>query len=487
MKNFWSAIAVVAFLFVGERTQGMNQYTFDLESLVDMSPQIVEGQLGGEHRTNNVTVRQFKISTVHKGNLKAGQTIDVTALEFYSVSSNSFWGNDKLKEGDKLFFFGDRARNTFLYDIPTNAEIYWPAPSGIRLVAGEKALNFFQYNNPGPYVAILSGAATNTAIPTVTEFREQIRQSVARMENWKPLLEREATLQDVPALLEILRERKQTDSRPHGFFGRDQITERVCSRLVALHDISALTNALAIDDGFSWGLADGFDSVAGRQFLWSKITDEKQPIEDRVKWANFFQKAGEGNPEEHQLKRIAEFAVRPNQDQKLQAVLLDSLQQLQNWWRFTHGGNTPDADTQIGINEAASILKSFSEKTDSEEIKYKIDLVLAEFNGEKDGIISILRFGNYDASARRLNYHYDILVWKGANLTTEIAFQNVKTGQKWNASPNLDIKLTDHEQAGGIKDVTLPKDLPSGHYRVFYEFLQDGKVVCTSHNFETDL
>jgi hypothetical protein len=82
---------------------------------------------------------------------------------------------------------------------------------------GEKALNFFQYNNPGPYVAILNGAVTNTAIPTVTKFREQIQESIQRMEKWKPLLEREATVQDIPALLQILRERNQTDSRPHGF------------------------------------------------------------------------------------------------------------------------------------------------------------------------------------------------------------------------------------------------------------------------------
>lgn len=164
---------------------------------------------------------------------------------------------------------------------------------------------------------------------------------------------------------------------------------------------------------------------------------------------------------------------------------MDSLQQLENWRRFTHAGNSADSATQIGISEAASILKSFSETTDSEEIKYKIDLVLAEFNGEKEGIISILRLGGYDASARRLNYHYDILVWQGTNLTTGIAFRNVKTGQKWSMPANF--KLTDRAQVGGIKDVTLPKDLPSGRYRVFYEFLQDGKVVCTSHYFETDL
>src|ERR1700733_3566946 len=55
----------------------MDLYTYDLDSLIYMSPQIVEGKLGSEHRTNNVTVRELKISAVHKGILKAGQSIDV--------------------------------------------------------------------------------------------------------------------------------------------------------------------------------------------------------------------------------------------------------------------------------------------------------------------------------------------------------------------------------------------------------------------------
>jgi hypothetical protein len=57
IKNLFGAIVIAAVSFAGERTHGMDQYTFDLESLVDMSPQIVEGQLGGEHRINNVTVQ----------------------------------------------------------------------------------------------------------------------------------------------------------------------------------------------------------------------------------------------------------------------------------------------------------------------------------------------------------------------------------------------------------------------------------------------
>jgi hypothetical protein len=466
--------------------QAMDLYTYDLDSLVYMSPQIVEGRLGGTHHTNNVTVWQFNISAVHEGVLKAGQSIDVTALDFYQVSTNGFWETRPLKEGEQLFLFFDRARNTFLYDIPTNAEIYWPAPSGVRLVNDGKAINFYQEENPGPYVASLNGSAINLPIPTVVELRQQIHESMARVEKWRPLLERTATTNDIPALLEVLRAEKDISK----YATRGSITEKACNHLVSLHDISALTNALSINGSLShtlsWALGGGFDTPAGREFIWSKITDETQSIDERIRWANNLSQAGEGKLEEHQLKRIAEFAVQANQDEKLQAALLDNLRQLQDWWRFTHGGNTPDADTQAGINEATAILKSFSDKTDSEEIKYKIDLIFGEFKGEKEGIISILRFGNYDASARRLNYHYDILVWQGTNLTAQIAFQNVKTGQKWNLPADSGANLTDHEQSGGIKDVTLPKDLPNGRYRVFYEFLQEGKIVCDSHSFETD-
>jgi hypothetical protein len=81
----------------------MNQYTYDIDSLVYMSPLIVEGTLGAEYRTNNVTVSDFKISAVHEGNLKVGRTIQVTALDFYSVSDKDFWNGRKLRSGDQFF------------------------------------------------------------------------------------------------------------------------------------------------------------------------------------------------------------------------------------------------------------------------------------------------------------------------------------------------------------------------------------------------
>src|SRR5581483_4757482 len=204
--TFSGIATIVACLFISARVQAMNQYTYDLDSLVYMSPQIAEGTLGSEYSTNNVTVSDFKISAVHKGSFKAGQTIQLTALDFYSVAEKGFWNERKLKNGDQFFFFGDRAEETYVYHIPYDAEIYWPAPSGMWLIFGGKALDSWQFNNPGPYVTVLEGAATNTSILTIDELRKRIHESMNRVEKWRPVLE-SATTKDIPTLLEILHTR----------------------------------------------------------------------------------------------------------------------------------------------------------------------------------------------------------------------------------------------------------------------------------------
>jgi hypothetical protein len=461
--------------------QAMSLYTYDLDSLVYMSPQIVEGTLGGQHRTNNFTCWEIRISGVHKGALKVQQSIDITALDFFRVSSNGFWNNDPLKEGAHLFLFLDRAKSTFLYDVPANAEIYWPAPSGVRLVAGEKVLAFSQYNNPGPYLAVLNGAGTNAAVPTVPEFRDQIHKSMSCVEKWRAVLEGKPTTNDIPLFLEILQEEKSN----HGFGGPGSITDKVCKHLVELHDVTALTNALALNPGLAGALDSGFDTRAGRRFLWSQIEGQGHSVEERTKWAGLLAHAGEGAAEEHHLRRIAKLACSPGQDEKLQAALLNGLRELENWRRFTQADKSPDSTTRRGMDEAELVLRAYAHDTDFQEVRHRIDLVLAQFSGQK-GIVSILKVGSYDAAARRLNYHYDFVVWEGTNVTTQIAFQHPRTRQTWLAPADLG-PFAAHTAAGGIKDVIVPKDLPKGHYRVFCEFFQDGVYVAASRYFEADL
>ena len=65
-----------------------------------------------------------------------------------------------------------------------------------------------------------------------------------------------------------------------------------------------------------------------------------------------------------------------------------------------------------------------------------------------------------------------------------IAFVDVKTAQKWTALSTLYFHGDETESPS---DVVVPNDLPHGRYKVFYEFMEDGKVTSTSHFFEVDL
>ena len=116
----------------------------------------------------------------------------------------------------------------------------------------------------GPYVAVLEGAATNTSVPSIDELRMRIRQGMQREKEWRPLLERNATTNDIPELLKILRKEctPRTGKGGHyGYVSPNSVTEMACKHLVSLHDVSALTNALNINQNLSFFLGGGFDSA----------------------------------------------------------------------------------------------------------------------------------------------------------------------------------------------------------------------------------
>jgi hypothetical protein len=64
--------------------------------------------------------------------------------------------------------------------------------------------------------------------------------------------------------------------------------------------------------------------------------------------------------------------------------------------------------------------------------------------------------------------------------------ENAQTGQKrvvTDPAPPMVGRLT----TSGIKDVTLPMELGSGHYRVFLQFSDNGKIVGQSRFLELDI
>jgi hypothetical protein len=503
MKSSWNAIAVVAFLLVGERTQGMDLYTYDLDSLVYMSPRIVEGKIVGQHRQNNFDVWEIEISTPHVGGFAVGQKINVTALDYYRVSDKGDWNSEKLKRNDELFLFLDRAKSTFLYDIPTNAEIYWPAPSGVRFISRGKAVGFWQWDNPGPYVADTARAETNLAVPTITEFRRQIRESIGRVEQWNQLLKKKATSENIPALLALLRERSAPGN---GFRERDDIAETVCKQLADLKNPQALLEATRIPKfvGFeeSFTLGKGLATPAGRDLLVTKIADDGELLSDRIKWARllgeatsmvgpatFFESAdnAKNRPEnEHYLKKIAELATREQTDTNLQVQLLTSLR-----WMAGVSSSGELVITDDG-REAESILESFWKRTDSEQLKYDAEIILyalsrTQTNSEFGPIVAILKPANYYHSGKSLGYDLEYTSYQKGSWTAKIALENLNTGKKTNFDMPANQQINGNSQGSSGNSIVIPADFPHGRYRVFAEFFDGEKVVTASHYFETDL
>ena len=185
----------------------------------------MEGELvSDEHPTNNIRVIDMKISHVYEGDLKVGQTISIDQSYFFHVSPTA-WSERMLEKGDRLFFFNDHAQIT-----AANPEIYFGESSYMYFVTGDKVVQFFPNRNPGPYIAALEGAETNADVPVITAFREQVEESIPRVNKWKPFLDKEPTTNDIPIFLEILSERQHRFGK-----GADLISEKVRERLHELH------------------------------------------------------------------------------------------------------------------------------------------------------------------------------------------------------------------------------------------------------------
>ncbi len=487
--------------------------SLDLDSLIYMGPQIVEGRFQAKnpaikHSNSYVTVWDVSISLVHKGSFKVGQQVEVVVSDFAREEDCGFVGSDYLKAGDEFFLFLDnqpsegtqaafhdgKTQATFRDGLPTKSEFYWPAPSGLRLIKKGKVVFYLNEDlRPYPYHADPEGAETNATIPTVAELREQIRESLPRVETWRLLLEREAAAKNIPELVRIIREREQHKS----LWRRDRIAELASERLASLHDIPSVVEAMRLGGDFH-RLVKGFDTKAGREFLFSQILDGSKPEAERINWVTILGNVGLSS-REHDFERVAQLAIRDEIGTDLRSALLGCLQAPYHVGVGVGGSmdGMPDKTQKADVVEACGILESFSRRTISEELKYEIDLALASLMDNEDGtnlppVISILRSINRTDNRVKppqghLGFAFRYYVVRTGNWTVKVALVDVKARKKWSLNSNRILGYTPGAQGGGGDEVVLPEDLPRGRYRVFFEHLNNGKVEGSGHFFEMDL
>ena len=301
----------------------MNLYSYDLDSLAYMSSDVVEADIVGPKPNKGFEIVQVRVTQTYKGHFKKDQVIELTALSFFTKSGKEMFDTTPLVAGDHLFLWLAKAKETFLYNIPKDADIYWPVPSGVKLVQNARVLDFQQFNNPGPYQNVTPEQYSKGGPPTVDEFRAKLSESLRRTDELKTKFEAPATSADVPWLRELLRSSQRT-----GFFGRDKIAEIAATRLVKVATPTTLADALlkSQDYQITGILAGGLNTEPGRALLMKRIGDAQEPRADRLRYAgalNSFNLLL--HPDATILSELAKLAMRVRSDETLTETILSSM------------------------------------------------------------------------------------------------------------------------------------------------------------------
>jgi hypothetical protein len=291
-RNRWlqlraGALTLVACAWVALPAQAILMHTYDLDSLVYLSTDVVEAEIVRSYEADHRHLMDVKVTRVHKGRFRKTETIVVWGAEGYRKPKKGAHNPANLDIGDSLVLFLTPQEGPGMVGGPTNLPLYVPVASGIKLVQGENVFGFCQWSNPGPYVANVQEDVSKSPVLSLEHFREQLRDSLRNTQQWARLLEAEKV--GAPALLALLASRPKTT-----FKDVDHIGELVCVRLAHLHDPEVLGQALPLvaPDNRVRILGSGFGTPAGRAYLLGKVNDSEEPVQTRIMYARALAAAG---------------------------------------------------------------------------------------------------------------------------------------------------------------------------------------------------
>ena len=486
----------------------MDLYSYDLDSLAYMSSEIVEGDLVRTYvGPTGIDLVDVKINAVYKGKFAAGQTVTVTATDFFRKEPTDLFRSKLLDQGDHLFLFLVRAKSVFLYNIPNDAEIYWPVPSGIKLVQQNQVLSFQQYSNPGPYVADSPATNPQASFPRLEFFRGQLRHSIVEAEIVRPLLVSSSKMADIPRLVALIHAREH--SQPT-MFGRDEVAETACKKLADLHIYTVLATLLS--ENLGWGMESiigGFGTPTGRDYLLRQVENRNNTHAQRLRFAEIVGAAGgvyyaqtdtpffskKMQPKSEPINggyygRIAALALASRKDTELCGVLITMLKGFaESIENTSESGMDEKRAGKEDLRNAAPLLNALYKATDSEEIKYKIEYILwfaspeafRALHAPGGSVLSMLTLTSKSiyptGKGREVVYDYEgrLLTGSTKGVISLLALLNLAT-QKEYLLPTADVGL-----GRGGNNIILPRDMPAGSYRIRLKFYRMGKSIGNSH------
>ena len=208
-----SGTALVAGLAAVEPLHAASLPHYDLDSLIFMSSDVVEGRLMGSIRPldpargGRGAADSIEVEAVYKGGFAPGDRVRLTGLGHYAKSrSRQDEEGTELLDGDRVFLFlnkprnSDRTRRNAAGDSEqlTSFEPVW---SGVKLIENGTVVEFLQWPSDfAPYTAVVRGAGR----PTTEEFEELLRMRVEQIRSVESRFQQPVSPADTTWLLDLL-------------------------------------------------------------------------------------------------------------------------------------------------------------------------------------------------------------------------------------------------------------------------------------------
>jgi len=275
-------------LLLPARGLAMDLPYYDLDSLVYSSTDIVVADLAKDtHGNFTATVTEALYGSLHPG-----EKLDALTpfLMFFHP----------LNDGQKVILFLDRRprRYDFLHQDAAKSPFAVP-PSGVYLIDEYRHVHeYFQQNNPGPYVAQgymfspvhrVPTEQEDLALPSLDEVKARIAATVKSVIPIRTFLDQPTKAADVPALMKLLASRPRfPETCTVGTY--DAIASDIVQKLRSLNDPELLLRIWHLDPGILSALP--FVQVAGNtdkgataarvKFLIQTLRDRKSDVSLRI-------------------------------------------------------------------------------------------------------------------------------------------------------------------------------------------------------------
>jgi hypothetical protein len=253
-----SIVLVLQAFFLTPASDAMDMPHYDLNSLVYMSTDIVIADLseGAEHKfTATVTETLY-------GSLQPNDRLDtLTPFLIYF---------QPMEHRMSVVLFLDRRPHQydFLHSDAAKSPFAVP-PSGVYLIdAYQHVHEYFQMNNPGPYVAqgysyfvekTVPTKDQDLALPSLDEVKGRIAAAVRSVEHVRSLLDKVAEPSDAPALMKLANTMSASQS-DCDLRMADAIHDRAVQQLHSLRDPDLLLRAYSVSS-FSYLTLHAIDFI----------------------------------------------------------------------------------------------------------------------------------------------------------------------------------------------------------------------------------